>query len=108
MTRSSQVCSKLSNSACEFFLKGQYRRCTYKMTLRRFRVTIVAGGKQEVFHILNCFRARVLVIRHANRIVSGSITFPSVACLHLPIFPHNLINNKIFGKKNLWNIKCVF
>jgi len=46
-----------------------------------------------------------LFIQHAKRM--RPITSSSVACLTTIIFPHYLINSKIFGKE-LLNTKCVF
>ena len=54
-----------------------------------------------------CVRVFALVILHANLIVSGSIIVSSVNCLSFPIFLHNLINEKIFGKKVMEHKMCV-
>jgi hypothetical protein len=72
----------------------QDKQCTYNVTLRRVRVTIVAEEKQYVLHILS--------------VCVCSLKYP--ACIaHAPycrlwpaplysIFPHYLINGTIFGK----------
>jgi hypothetical protein len=77
------------------------RQCTYSVTLRRFRLTIVAMEKQCVLHILSVC----------------SLSYPAcnthAPCCHLwpaklyNIFPRYLINRTIFGKKKL-STKFVF
>jgi hypothetical protein len=53
-----------------------------------------------------CVRLLAVVIRHANRIISGTVVLSSVAC-PFPLFPHYLINGKIFGKKVREQKMCV-
>jgi len=64
-------------------INKQDRHCTYNVTLRRSRVTIVAVEKQWILHILSVLSA-VLVIQHAERV--RRIILSSVAFLGLPHF----------------------
>jgi predicted exporter len=71
------------------FENEQDRQCTYKVTLRSVRITIVAVEKQYVLNILSlsvcvCVCVLALVIRYAKRM--RRIILPSVACLGLPYF----------------------
>ena len=82
----------------------QYRQCTYNVTLRRVRATIVAVEKQWVLHNLSLCTCN---LRHPARNAHAPY------CHLLPvqlynIFPHNHINSTIFFKKKLLNTKCMF
>jgi hypothetical protein len=51
---------------CRIKIRGIFRQCAYEVTLRRFRVTIVAVEKHEVAYIVRvCILA--LANRHAQR-----------------------------------------
>ena len=85
----------------------QGRQCTYNVTLRRVRSTIVAVEKQVCVCVcvcvFVCVRERTLVTQHAKRM--RHIILSSVACPAVPyvsILPYN-----DFRKKFL-NIKCFF
>jgi hypothetical protein len=81
----------------------QHRQCTYNVTLRRVRVTIVAVEKQWVLHNLRvcvCSLRYPACNTHAPHCHLWSAPFYT-------IFRHYLINGTIFGKK-LLTTKCVF
>ena len=73
--------------------------------MRRCSATIVVVGKQFVLYTL-----RVCVCLYLSSMQCACV----VLYCHLwplwlyNIFPHYLINDMIFGKKKLQNIKCVF
>ena len=69
-------------------------QCVDDVTSRRVRVTIVCRGKVLSVTCSECVSA-VLGIQHANRICHMVICSPA---LLYNIFPHYLINGKIFRK----------
>ena len=57
-----------------------HRQCTYVVTLRRVRVTIIVVQQQEVLHILSGYLL-TCVIQHATRtrrIILSSVVGPAV------------------------------
>jgi hypothetical protein len=80
----------------------QDRQCTYNVTLRRVRVTIVVVEKQ--YYIL-CVCIRSLSYPACNAHAPHCHLWPTRL---YDIFPHYLINGTIFGKKKSYGIqKCV-
>jgi len=66
------VLVKWNNMSDQEFSVKQDRKCTYKVILRRVRVTIVVVEKQIVFYMLRlCACMLALVIWNANRIFSA-------------------------------------
>ena len=81
----------------------QTAKCTYKVTLRRFRVTIVCRGKAICITYSHCV-STALVVEHANRmrhIMSSSVVCPAVQYYYTLI--HKRQN---FRNRKLSNIKC--
>ena len=77
----------------------QGRQFSCNVIPRSIRVTIVAVEKQYVLHILSmCLQPQV----HSMQCARG--TFSSVACPALQQFPHYVINETIFGRKNIGHI----
>jgi hypothetical protein len=83
----------------------QEKQCRYNVTLRRVRATIVAVVKQWVLHDLSvCVCSLMYTACNAH----APYRHLGLAPLY-NIFPHYLINGKIFGgKKKLLNKQCVF
>ena len=77
------------------------RQCTYNVTSRRVRPTIVVVAKQEVLHNLSVC---ICSLRHPA--CNAHPPYLRSAPLY-NIFSHYLINGTIFGKKALLNTKCV-
>jgi hypothetical protein len=80
----------------------QDRQCTYNVTMRRVRATIVAVEKQWVLHNLSVC---ICTFRYPACNVHAPYCHLWPALLH-NVFPHYLIKDMIFGKK-LLNTKCV-
>jgi hypothetical protein len=86
--------------------------CTCNVTLRRLRATIVAEQMQYIYimyksNIYYIFWGGVCSLRYPACNAHTSYCHQwSVRPYH--IFPHYLINSRIFGKKMLLNIKCLF
>ena len=76
-------------------------QCTYNVTLRRVRATIIVVEKQWILHVLSVFVA--LGILQAMRMCHCHLWHARL----YHIFPHYLINGTIW-KKKLSNTKCVF
>jgi len=73
----------------------QDKQCTYNLTLRRVRTTIVAAEKQWILHNLS-------VYIYSFRYPACNAHAPCCRMWRTPlhkIFPHYLINGTIFGKK---------
>ena len=83
----------------------QGSQCTYNVTLKRFRTTIVAVEKQYVLHIVSvCVSACVALVPARNAHAPYCNLWPVQL---YNILPHYLINSTIF-EKVLQSIKCVF
>jgi hypothetical protein len=78
------------------------RHCTYNVTLRRFRVTIVTVGNQKVLHSFSVSVA--LFIQHTKCMCHVLFHLWPV-CVY-SIFPHYFIKGTKFGK-SLLNVKCL-
>jgi hypothetical protein len=80
----------------------QDRQHTHNVTLRRVRATIIAVKKEWVFHICSCFCSLKYAACNAHA------PYCHLRPVRLNnIFPHYLINCKIFEKKKILNIKRV-
>jgi hypothetical protein len=78
------------------------RQCTYHLSCRRVRATIVAVGKQWVMHNLS-------VCVCSLRYPACKDILSSVACSALQYFyTLSHLNDTILGGKKLLNTKCVF
>ena len=86
-----------------YFTDQQDRHCTYNVTMRRVRATIVAVEKQYVLHNPSVCVCR-LKYAACNAYTPYCHLWPDRL---YKIFPHYLINGMIFEKK-LLNTKCVF
>jgi len=64
----------------------QDKQCTYNVTLRRVRVTVVPMEKQSVLHILCVCVCVALLSQHVKGL--RLVILSSVACLTVPYFPH--------------------
>ena len=74
----------------------QDKQCTYNVTVRRVRVTIVAEEKQYLLHILSVC---VCTLRYPACNAHAPYCHLWPAPLY-SIFPHYLINGTIFGKES--------
>ena len=72
------------------------RHCTYNVTLRCVRTTIVAVQMQWILHNLSVC---ICSLRYTTYAIFSTVAYN--------ILPHYLMNGTLFGKK-LLNIKCVF
>ena len=81
----------------------QDKQCTYNVTLRRVRATIVVVEKQWVLHILSvCISSLSYPARNAHAPYCHLWPAPLYK-----VFPHYLINGTIFEKKNTEYKMCV-
>ena len=95
----STLCKRHLNSVHEFW---QDRQCTYNVTYRRFRVTIVVVEKQRVL------RVKTLCLwPHWSSMQCACAILISVAWPPLQYFPHYLINGTVFEKKIIEHKMCV-
>ena len=94
------------------------RQCTYDVTVRRVRLTLLAVDKQQVLHICLCVCVNACGCPVRGDVRACSFAYPSCnayapycdivcvpSCLH-NIFRHYLINGTILGN-TLLSIKCV-
>ena len=80
------------------------RQFGYNIILRHIRVTIVAVEKQYVLHILSVY----LQLELSNMQSSDTLLYCHLQPLSLyHVFPHNLTNSTIFGKKVIESKMCV-
>jgi len=96
-----QFVYKLTVKDCDIVWKihtytEQDRQCTYYVTSRRVRATIIAVKVQSVLHNMSGICSLWYSARNAH---ASSPLYN--------IFPHFLLNGKIF-EKTLLNTKCVF
>jgi len=79
------------------------RQCTYNVTLRRCRATIVAVEKLCVLLNIN-----VCICSLRYLACNAHAPYCHLLAAALQMFPHYIINNRIFEKKKLLNTKCLF
>jgi hypothetical protein len=80
-------------------------QCTYNVTLRSVRVTIVAVRKHIVLNILSVCLYTALTCSACKSHLFCAVLYCHIWPVRLyPIFPHYLIYVTIFGKQNLLNI----
>ena len=83
--------------------KNQDRICSYNVTCRRVRATIVAVENQELLHVPNY----VCSLRYPAWNAQTPYCHLWPARLY-NIFPHYVMNSTILGNKKILNTKCVF